>query len=143
VTSIETAARNWAATWQRCWEALDADPIVELYADDATFSSHPFREVYRGREGVRTYVEEAFADEADVSAWFDLPLVDGDRASVRWWAALREAGEESTLAGTSVLRFNADGMVVEQWDAWHLVAGRRDPPVGWNAGRAASQGATG
>jgi hypothetical protein len=132
MTDIATAARNWAATWQRGWETLDADPIVELYAEDATFSSHPFREVYRGRDGVRTYVEGAFADEADVSAWFDAPVVEDDRASVRWWAALREAGEESTLAGTSLLRFNADGLVVEQWDSWHLATGRTDPPDGWS-----------
>ena len=130
MTDTSTAARNWAATWQRCWEALDADPIVELYAEDVTFSSHPFREVSRGREGVRAYVEGAFADEADVAAWFDTPVVDGDRASVRWWAALREAGDEATLAGTSLLRFNAEGLVVDQWDAWHLAPGRIDPPSG-------------
>ena len=46
-------------------------------------------------------------------------------------AALLEAGEEATLAGTSVLRFDADGLVAEQWDAWHLIAGRCEPPDGW------------
>jgi ketosteroid isomerase-like protein len=131
MTDISAAARHWASTWQRCWEALDADPIVELYADDATFSSHPFREIYRARDGVRSYVEGAFGDEADVTARFDEPVVDGDRASVRWWAALREAGEEATLAGTSILRFNTEGLVVDQWDAWHLAPGRTDPPDGW------------
>jgi ketosteroid isomerase-like protein len=131
VSPTEAAARNWAATWQRSWEGLDADPIVELYAADATFSSHPFREVYRGREGVRAYVEGAFADEANVTARFDSPIVHGDRASVRWWAALTEGGEEATLAGTSVLRFGADGLVTDQWDTWHLIARRRDPPEGW------------
>ena len=129
--SIDAAARTWAATWQRSWEALEADPIVDLYAADAIFSSHPFREVARGREGVRAYVEGAFADEAGVRAWFDTPVVDGDRASVRWWAALTEAGEEATLAGTSVLRFDADGLVVDQWDTWHLAPGRTDPPADW------------
>lgn len=74
-----------------------------------------------------------------MSARFDTPMVDGDRASVRWWAALREAGEEATLAGTSVLRFNPDGLVVEQWDAWHLVPGRTDPPEGWGADRTATR----
>ena len=128
----EAAARNWAHTWQRGWEALDVDPIVELYAEDATFSSHPFRDVSRGRAGVREYVEGAFADEADVVAWFGTPIVDGDRVSVRWWAVLSEAGEDSTLAGTSVLRFDAGGLVTDQWDTWHLVAGRRDPPEGWD-----------
>jgi len=126
-----TAAAHWASTWQRCWEALDAEPIVALYAEDATFSSQPFREVYRRRAGVREYVEGAFGDESDVRAWFDEPVVNGDRAAVRWWAALREAGEEVTLAGTSALRFDADGLVVDQWDAWNMVAGRSEPPKGW------------
>jgi ketosteroid isomerase-like protein len=143
MTDTLSAARTWAATWQRCWEALDADPIVELYAEDATFSSHPFREVYHGRDAVRAYVEGAFGDEADVTAWFDTPVVDGDRAGVRWWAALREAGEESTLAGTSVLRFNADGLVVDQWDTWHLAPGRTDPPDRWGAGRTTRRTVTG
>ena len=128
---IPTAARSWAATWQRCWEALDAVPIVALYAEDATFSSHPGREVHRGRVGVREYVEGAFGDESDVRAWFGEPIVDGERAAVRWWASLREAGEEATLAGTSVLRFDADGLVADQWDAWHLIAGRSEPPPDW------------
>jgi ketosteroid isomerase-like protein len=131
MTDTHTAARTWATTWQRCWEALDADPIVALYAEDATFSSQPFREVYRGRAGVREYVEGALGDESEVCASFGDPIVDGDRAAVSWWAALREAGEEVTLAGTSVLRFDADGLVADQWDAWNMVAGRRDPPVGW------------
>lgn len=131
MTDTRTAAARWASTWQRCWEALDADPIVALYAEDATFSSHPGRDVHRGRAGVRGYVEGAFGDESGVSAWFGEPIVDGDRAVVSWWAALLEAGEEATLAGTSVLRLDADGLVFEQWDAWHLMAGRWEPPEGW------------
>ena len=131
MTDVRTAARARAATWQRCWESLDADPIVALYAEDATFSSHPSREAHRGRAGVREYVEGAFGDESEVHAWVGVPIVDGNRAAVSWWAALREAGEEVTLAGTSVLRFDADGLVADQWDAWHLVAGRGEPPDGW------------
>jgi ketosteroid isomerase-like protein len=131
MTDTRTAARTWAVTWQRCWEALDADPIVALYAEDATFSSHPGREVQRGRAGVREYVEGAFGDEAEVRTWFAEPIVDGDRAAVRWWASLREAGEDATLAGTSVLRFDADGLVADQWDAWHLIPGRSEPPPDW------------
>ena len=130
MTNARTAAGTWAATWQRCWESLEADPIVQLYAEDATFSSHPTREVHRGRAGVREYVEGAFGDESEVRAWFGEPIVDGDRAAVRWWAALREAGEEVTLAGTSVLRFDTDGLVADQWDSWHLTPGRREPPEG-------------
>lgn len=131
MTDAREPAGRWAATWQRAWESQDLEAIVALYAPDATFSSQPFRELYRGREGVREYVAAAFADESDVRAWFAEPLVDGDRASVGWWAALIEAGEETTLAGTSILRFAADGLVVDQRDTWHMAAGRQDPPEGW------------
>ena len=131
MTDMHAAARAWAHTWKRGWEALDPDPIVGLYAESITYSSEPFREVYRGRDGVRAYVEGSFADEADVRAWFGEPVVEGERASVSWWATLVDAGEEVTLAGTSVLRFDAEGLTMDQWDAWNVVAGRREPPEGW------------
>lgn len=127
MTSAE-AARRWAETWQRCWEALDAEPIIALYAEDSVFSSEPFREPYRGREGVRAYVERVFAEEESPRARFAEPMVDGDRAAVSWWTSMREDGAEVTLAGTSVLRFDAAGLVTEQWDAWNVADGRRDPP---------------
>lgn len=46
-----------------------------------------------------------------------------------WWASLREDGADATLAGTSVLRFDDDGLVIEQWDAWNVLAERRKPPA--------------
>jgi nuclear transport factor 2 (NTF2) superfamily protein len=129
MTGTAAAAARWARTWARSWEALDPEPIVALYAADATFSSQPFREQYRGRDGVRAYVSQAFADEAEPRVWMGEPVVDGDRAAISWWATLREEGADATLAGTSVLRFDADGLVVEQWDAWNSAPGRRPPPV--------------
>jgi hypothetical protein len=53
--------------------------------------------------------------------------VDGNRASISWWASLIENGSETTLGGTSVLRFDADGFVVEQWDTWNQLPQRSDP----------------
>lgn len=123
------AARRWAETWRTAWEALDPERIVALYAPDATFSTEPFREPHRGTEGVRAYVERVFGEEESPRVWTSEPIVDGDRASISWWAALREDREEVTLAGTSVLRFDADGLVVAQWDAWNSASQRRDPPA--------------
>lgn len=127
------AARRWAAIWQRAWEALDVDGVVALYHADARFSSQPFRTELRGRDGVRGYVSAAFAEEREVRARFGTPIVDGERAAVEWWAALVDEGREVTLAGTSVLRFDADGLVLEQRDTWNVRDGRRDPPEGWGS----------
>ncbi len=127
--SPRDAADRWAETWRVAWEALDLEAIVALYAADALLSTQPFREPYRGRDGVREYVGQAFAEEDDPRVWVGRPIVDGDRAAIPWWASVRESGAEATLAGTSVLRFDADGLVVEQWDAWNQSNDRRDPPV--------------
>jgi ketosteroid isomerase-like protein len=132
VTDIRAAAARWARTWTEAWEALEVEPIVALYAPDATFSTEPFREAYRGPAGVREYVTRAFGGEESPRVWVSEPIVDGDRASISWWAALREDDADATLAGTSVLRFDAAGLVIEQWDAWNGLDGRRAPPASWS-----------
>jgi hypothetical protein len=129
MSDIRAAAARWAQAWKDGWEALDPEPIVALYAPDAVFSSEPFRESYRGPSGVRSYVERVFGEEDDVRVSMSEPIVDGDRASISWWTALNEDGAAVTLAGTSVLRFDAAGLVVEQWDAWNMRSGRSDPPA--------------
>lgn len=125
------AARRWAEVWQRAWEARDTEAIVALYHPDVVFSTQPFRIPYRGQSGVREYVGQAFGEEEAVRVWVGEPLVDAERAAIEWWAALTENGVDTTLAGTSVLRFDADGLVVEQRDTWNQAEGRREPPEGW------------
>lgn len=121
------AAARWARVWAEAWAALDPEPIVALYAGDATLSTEPFREPYLGVDGVRAYVRRVFDEEEDPRVWVAEPIVDGERAAVSWWATLREAGADATLAGTSALRFDRDGLVVEQWDTWNLLPERRPP----------------
>jgi SnoaL-like domain len=104
------------------------DAIVALYADGAVFLTSPFREAKVGPEGVREYVEWAFADEADADVRFGEPVVAGERAAVEWWAMSRSiGGENSTLAGVSLLRFDSAGRVSDQYDYWHEEPGRREP----------------
>ena len=124
-------ARRWAEVWQRAWEARDADDVVSLYQLDCLFSTQPFRTPYRGTLGVRDYVQQAFAEERGPRVWVGEPIVDGSRAAIEWWAAVEEDGRDITLAGTSVLRFDDAGLVVEQRDTWNQADGRREPPAGW------------
>jgi ketosteroid isomerase-like protein len=124
-------ARRWASTWKSAWEAKDTEAIVALYAPDAVFSTQPFRTPHLRRAGVREYVSQAFAEEDAPRVWMGDPVVDGNRAAIEWWAAVTENGVETTLAGTSVLRFDDDGLVVEQRDTWNQADGRREPPDNW------------
>jgi predicted SnoaL-like aldol condensation-catalyzing enzyme len=129
--NIDEAARRWADTWERGWNDHTVESIVELYAADAVLSTEPFREPFVGRAGVRKYVAQVFAEEESAAARFGEPIVGADGAAVRWWATLLEHGMPTTLAGTSWLRFDDDGLVIEKWDTWIQSQGRREPPGSW------------
>jgi SnoaL-like domain len=119
------AARRWAEVWSKAWPAADVDAIDALYARDAVFHSHPFREP----QGPKEYVEWAFADQKEAECRFGEPLVAEDRAAVDWWGVIVAPDDSvETLAGTSLIRFDADGLVTEQRDAWASEPGRRDLP---------------
>jgi nuclear transport factor 2 (NTF2) superfamily protein len=134
------AATRWARVWHDAWEARDTDAIVDLYAPDVRFSTQAFRVPYRGRDGVRSYVAQAFAEEREPRVWVGTPLVDGSRAAIEWWAAVTENDIEITLAGVSILHFDADGLVVAQWDSWNQGEGRQAPPQGWGPADADAPG---
>jgi len=75
----------------------------------------------------------AFGEQAAAECRFGEPVAVGDRAAVAWWAVIADRdGSEQTVAGTSLLRFGADGLVVEQRDVWADEPGHRELP-GWAA----------
>ncbi len=61
------------------------------------------------------------------SAGLANPVVAGDRAAVDWWAVLTAAdGSTESIAGTSLLRFDGEGQVLEQRDVWSTQPGRHE-----------------
>ena len=119
------AARAWVEAWERAWPVGDASLLADVYAAKTVFHSHPFRPPQTPHE----YASWAFGDQASAVCRFGDPVVDGDRAAVDWWAVIvdHEGGEE-TLAGTSLLRFDAEGRIVEQRDVWASQPGRHELP---------------
>ena len=107
------AAIRWADVWERGWPEHDSKAITALYAEDAFWRPHPFREPEPG------YLTRVFVEEESAQCEFGTPLVDGDRAAVPWRAQTKlvDGGAED-LVGVSLLRFDADGLVVEERDIW-------------------------
>jgi ketosteroid isomerase-like protein len=124
VTALE-GARAWVAAWSDGWARHDAEAITARYAPDCTFRSHPFRPVAQGRDGAGDWVREAFVDERSARFVFGDPIVSPDgRAAVEYRAVITATdGTESTLAGTTVLRFDEMGLVVDHRDYWAIIDG--------------------
>lgn len=128
----EAAARAWVDAWRLAWPAKDPRSLATVYAEDVVFRSQPFRELHLGREGVLEYARWAFADQEQFrGCWFGDPVVTGDRATVEYWAILVENGQEVSIAGVALLRFDGDGRVSAQRDYWSLEPGAREPPEEW------------
>jgi hypothetical protein len=109
------AAERWRDVWAHGWRKHEADEIVALYAEGAYFQSHPFRDAQPPQD----YIEPTLAEEESAECEFGEPIVDGDRAAVEWSAETKlKDGVAERLAGVSLLRFNEEGLVVEQRDFW-------------------------
>lgn len=123
--SSAAAARAWVDAWTEGWANHQADVIAERYATNCVFLSHPFRVPARGRTGAATWIREAFADEQTAQFAFGVPLVSGDtRAAVEYRAVITGTdGAQRTLAGTTILRFDMEGLVVEHRDYWAMADG--------------------
>jgi SnoaL-like domain len=108
---MRAAAQRCADVWERGWREHDHAAIVALYADGAFWQQNPFRAPEPG------YLARVFDEEESAESEFGTPIVDGDTAAVRWSARTRlvDGGRED-LAGVSLLRFDADGLVVEHRD---------------------------
>jgi SnoaL-like domain len=109
------AAEHWREVWARGWRAGEAHEILALYSPTAYFQSHPFREAGTPAD----YILPTLAEEESAVCEFGEPIVDDDRAAVEWSAQTRlRAGGGEKLAGMSLLRFDDQGLVVEQRDFW-------------------------
>jgi len=112
------AARNWARIWERAWREHEPELLRAVYAEDCDFRSSPFR----SPQDPVAYAEWAFTGEQAAEPRFGEPLVEGDRAAVPWWTTtIGDDGSEATIAGCSLLRFDAAGRVVEELGYWNAV----------------------
>ncbi len=123
------AAQRWARTWATAWPLKDVDAIAALQAENGDHWASLFRP-YRGRAGLRRYLEESFAEEsAPAEAWFAEPVVDGTSASVEYWAVISTEGGPLTISGCTVLAFDESGLVRVARDYSSVHEGRLERPA--------------
>jgi hypothetical protein len=127
VENLEDAARRWAETWTTAWPRGDTGAIAALYAEDASYRALAFREV----DTPSGYLTRTLPEGSDVECRFGEPIVSGHRAAIEWWASWIEEGKELTLAGVTVLTFDAGGKVVDHRDYWNEAPGRIEPYPDW------------
>jgi uncharacterized protein (TIGR02246 family) len=122
---------EWIQAYRRAWEERDADAAAALFTEDGEYRTHPFLDVNKGRDGVRSYWSEVTSTQANVGVRVGRPFRDGDRVAVEFWTTMENAGAEVTLAGCLLLRFDANGLCSALREYWFFEEGTRPPHRGW------------
>ena len=106
--------------------------LAEIFAADARFKD-PFNDV-RGLAAITRIFEHMFATTRDSRFVISDHAVTGDTLFIRWdyhFQTLK--GEAWEIPGTSVVRFNAEGLALEHVDYWdpaeHVYS--KLPVLGW------------
>lgn len=123
---------EWAERYARAWEEADDEAVAELFTEDATYRSDPFKEPYRGRDGIREYWRDVTASQANVEVAVGRTLAVEGRAIVEWWTQMDSDGTPVTLPGALILDFDEDGLCRALREYWNLEIGARmRPPEDW------------
>ena len=123
---------DWLAAYKHCYENGDADRLMTLFSDDATYQEHPYMEVVHARDFHRFWTDVVNnARERHIE--FHVFCVDNTGAVVNWMAtALRVATSEHREGdGVFHLTFGPDGRCnrLREWQTWHIVGTPQTP--GW------------
>jgi ketosteroid isomerase-like protein len=124
--------RDWIDGYRRAWEENDADLLVTLFTEDASYRSSPFREPNVGHDAIRAYWARAAGTQRNVEVRMGEPVVEGNVVAVEWWTTMEADDDgELTLPGCLLLQFAPDGRCLELREYWNVEAGRREPHEGW------------
>jgi ketosteroid isomerase-like protein len=127
---------EWIESYRRAWEENDADLVLTLFTEDASYRSSPFRQPSLGHEGIRAYWERAAGSQRGVEVWMGEPVVEGNVVVVEWWTTMEDGDEgEVTLPGCLLLQLAPDGRCFDLREYWNVEGGRRPPHEGWGSWR--------
>ena len=125
------AVTSWLENFGKVWRERDARGAAELFTEHASYRNSPFLdEPFVGTDAIEGFWRAAVADVADVDFRYGVPVIDGDRVGVEWWATLTSGGEAHTLAGNFLLTFSAE-RVADLRESFVKQKGTYHPHPGW------------
>lgn len=74
---------EWVGRYVRAWNTNDPDDIRALFTDDAVYYTTPFREPWRGADGIVAGWLDRKDVPGDTEFDFEVTAVDGDLGIVR------------------------------------------------------------
>ncbi len=113
-------AQKFLETYARAWETRDAELVLTLFTEQATYQEDPFDEPIRRRDGIRAYWEGATSQQKDIRVSWGEHVVAGNTLIAEWRACYThiQSGERRELRGILLAEF--EGERVRRFrEYWH------------------------
>jgi hypothetical protein len=125
---------DWIEGYRRAWEEDDAELVLTLFTEDASYRSSPFREPNLGHEGIHAYWTRAAGRQTGVKVRMGEPVVDGNVVAVEWWTTMDDPEDGTvTLPGCLLLQFAPDGRCFDLREYWNVEPGTVESHEGWGS----------
>lgn len=124
---------RWVEAYRIAWETRDPNAAAALFTENGSYRNNIFEEPHRGRDGVAAYWAGVTAAQSEPAVQMGEPFVDGDRVAVEFWTTMLDAGDELTLPGCLLLKFDDDGLCRDLREYWMTASEIRQPFPGWGA----------
>ncbi len=117
------AASHWLQTYGRAWETGDADLILTLFTQDASYRETPFDAPMVGHGAIKQYWQDQPGNHRDVKFTYEIWAIAGDQCFSNWTSKFIKGDRRIELDGAFRLIFRQDVQrgplchVLEEW--WH------------------------
>ena len=109
----------WIDTYERAWRTHGTDLLRELFADDASYSTAPFENPFRGLAAIADFWEEGRDGPDEEFTMTSEPVaVEGDTGVAR--IEVRYGDDGSHYRDIWIVRLDDSGRCVhfEEWPFW-------------------------
>ncbi len=124
-------ATDWVERYLDAWNSHDGGQVTAFMAEEVTYADHAGGAVYRGRDEVRSYVEQTHDFSSDYRFETVSFQTDGRRFAVEWEmfgtntgvsGGYPATGKRYRFPGASIGLLDADGNIIASSDYWNLAA---------------------
>lgn len=122
---------EWIERYRRAWLQADPELVASLFTPDGVYCWRLTEPPVEGRQAIREYWRGTCSTQAEVELALSSPIAVEGKMVLEFWATMREAGNEVTLPGCMLLRFDGDGLCQELREYWYSEPGRQVPPELW------------
>jgi len=122
---LDTAkVESWLKDYKEAWETMDADKVVLLFTEDATYREDPYKVPFQGRKGIHKYWATVTADQKDVEFTYEVLSVTGNTGIAHWHSEFLQPSSGTTiiLDGIFILKFSQGELCHSLKEWWHFKA---------------------